>query len=592
MSDVIGAMRQASQAIQAGRLDQARAILQRAIQKAPNDPSATNALAIVLHRMGQTTQALFYARKAHAAVPSDPEIAVNLANLLSLSGDTDGAISLYRRVLAGTPLHAGATIGVARTLLYAGRLSEAEQACRAGLEGSPGRAELVDILVSVMRKQGRMADAVALMRQDAALQERNPAPALRLAHNLNYVAEIEPREVFDAHVRFGRLMDDRHGALMRARRHRPDDPDRRIRIGFLSPDLREHSIASFIEPILAGLDRRSFSVACYFTDSRSDQTTERLRRLCDVWRDSATMSDDVLCRQIETDRTDILIELSGLTAGLRLEVLVRKPAPLQISYLGYPHSMGMSCIDHRIVDSRTDPPGESDSRSVERLVRIDPCFLCYKPPLSAPEVEPGPQSTGRPLTFGSFNALFKWSGSCVDLWARVLAEIPGSRLILKNVDLSLEESRRAASARLHAAGIAPDRFELRSYAPNTREHLAQYRDVDIALDTLPYHGTTTTCEALLMGVPVVTLVGPSHASRVGLSVLANAGFPEWAATTPDGFIATCAALARDAQALGVLRQDLRARLLASTLCDSAAFTSRFGSALRGIWRSFARVGGR
>jgi predicted O-linked N-acetylglucosamine transferase (SPINDLY family) len=372
---------------------------------------------------------------------------------------------------------------------------------------------------------------------------------------------------------------------------RATGPDRRLTLGFVSSDLRTHSISWFLLPLLANLDRKAFRVACYDTGVKADRVTERLRRLSDVWRNLPRLTPSALSAQIRADGVDIAIDLSGHTAGHRLATLHMRPAPLQVTWLGYPNTTGVRAIDLRIVDAVTDPlmdDGASSERpstvATERLLRLPECFLCYGPPDDALEPtmpEPGGSSGG--VVFGSFSTLSKVNDACAALWAKVLGAVPGSRLLLKNRAFATPAVRDRVVRRLAAAGLDPARIEAAAWTDSTADHLAYYRRLHIALDTWPYCGTTTTCEALWMGVPVVTLAGATHASRVGASLLTTTELTDLIARTEEEYVSIAAALAADPARIAALRSSLRERMRRSPLCDAPGFAARFGAALRAEW---------
>jgi predicted O-linked N-acetylglucosamine transferase (SPINDLY family) len=341
-------------------------------------------------------------------------------------------------------------------------------------------------------------------------------------------------------------------------------------------------VANFIEPLLEHRARHSLKIFCFMSGGNEDAYSQRLRALADGWHNVKDNDDAGVASSVARERVDVLIDLAGLTGGNRLGALARRPAPVLITYLGYPNTTGMPCVDFRVVDSMTDPPG-SEARCTERLLRLDPCFLCFQPARDAPDPTPPPSLAGAPPTFCSFNTLLKLSDVTVAAWGGVMARVPGSRLLLKCTQVMDPDVRAATLARFAAHSVDPARVEFLAVTPTAREHLALYARADVALDPFPYHGTTTTCEALWMGVPVVTLRGEPHASRVGATILTNAGFPELVADSVDDYIATAAALASDPRALGALRALLRPRMAASPLRDGPGFAQRFERLLRGAY---------
>ena len=352
-------------------------------------------------------------------------------------------------------------------------------------------------------------------------------------------------------------------------------------MGFVSADLRTHSVAWFLLPLLRALDPRRVQAVGYANGGREDAMTDRLRSACTGWRRIESMSDAQVVEQVRADGIDLLIDLSGHSAGHRLGVFAQRAAPLQATWLGYPNTTGLATVDLRLVDAITDPVDTAQALASERLLRIDEGFLCYRAPEDAPE--PAQRDAHAAPTFGSFNNLQKISPSTVDLWAAVLSAEPEASLLLKAGGLEQASVQARLQAVFASRGIAPARLCFLPRTAGVAEHLAAYGEIDVALDTWPYHGTTTTCEALWMGVPVITRVGDRHASRVGASLLTAAGCAEDVAGDTGGFVgAARRALARvrsDTQS----RAALRARLAASALTDAAGFADRFTRALEQAW---------
>jgi predicted O-linked N-acetylglucosamine transferase (SPINDLY family) len=362
-------------------------------------------------------------------------------------------------------------------------------------------------------------------------------------------------------------------------------PDRRLRIGYVSPDFRAHSVASFLEPVLARHDTDNFDVVCYAQVAHPDRTTERLRQLAGHWRDTCAQSDEQVANMIRQDRIDILVDLAGHTRNNRLTVFTHRPAPIQLTYLGYPNTTGLPQIDYRLTDALADPP-EADALHTERLVRLPRGFLCYSAPQDAPAVSPLPATAVGHITFGSLNNLAKVNEQVVELWARVLHAVPGAQLLLKGKALCDQATAGRFVEMFARHRIPADRLRLASWAATRAQHLTTYAQVDIALDPFPYNGTTTTCEALWMGVPVVALAGDRHAARVGVSILTHVGLREFIATTPDDYVRTAAGLAADRARLVALRASLRRRMADSPLCDGAAFTRDIEATYRAMWETW------
>jgi predicted O-linked N-acetylglucosamine transferase (SPINDLY family) len=356
-----------------------------------------------------------------------------------------------------------------------------------------------------------------------------------------------------------------------------------VRLAFLSPDLRRHAVATFLEPLVEHIDRGRFEIFLYHDHHRVDEVSHRLKSRADRWCNFVGQGDATVAAAVRADAPDVLVDLAGHTHHNRMALLAQRLAPVQVNYLGYANTTGLDAMDFRFTDPVSDPEGEADALHTERLVRFAPVAWAFSPPADSPEVAPPPSAAGAPFTFGCFNNLSKVNAATLALWSRVLDAVPGSRLLLKG--LRLDEARMRA--RLDAAGIPAERAVLLAPVASTREHLAAYSQVDVALDPHPYNGTTTTCEALWMGVPVVTLRGDRHASRVGTSLVNAIGHAEWSADSEVDYVRLAAGLAGDAARLAAIRAGLRARMTASPLLDHAGQAARFGAAIEAC---IARVG--
>lgn len=575
----------ARQHLAAGRTEQARAVLQRILQTSPRDVNACRMMGGLLAGQGQMPQAAFFYERALGVVPDDPDTLIDWAAALRRVGDLAQAESLALRAHRKDPAHLAAGTTLAAILAQQGRFADSLAVARA-LYAAGGRDwRAAPTLAYALTQLGRAAESVDVLRHAVAAAPGQLDVLRELPVAVNYDPRTTTREAFEVHKAFGSAMQQAVAAaglpVGPAKRPTPADADRPLRVGIVSPDLRTHSISYFLEPLMSGLDRREFSIHAYHTGKVEDATSERLRGLASAWRSMTPGDNTGLARQVRADVIDVLIELAGHFAGNSLGAMALRPAPLQLTYLGYPNTTGLTAIDARIVDRLSDPPG-ADALATERLVRLDPCFLCYAPPADAPGVERRPADG--PIRFGSFNAMQKLNDRVLRLWARVLDAVPGSRLTLKNRVMWKPDCRADVRARLTDAGIAAERVTLLEPIVGRDDHLGAYGSIDIALDTVPYAGTTTTCEAMLMGVPVVTRAGDAHVSRVGVSLLTAVGLTDLIAADDDEYVRIAASLAADGPRLAALRGSLRERLLASPLCDAAGFASRFGGAVRSLWR--------
>jgi predicted O-linked N-acetylglucosamine transferase (SPINDLY family) len=363
---------------------------------------------------------------------------------------------------------------------------------------------------------------------------------------------------------------------------RPDDPERRLRVGYVSGDFCRHPVGYFLDAVLSAHDPAAVEVYAYSNSAFADDLTDRLRGLAAHWRSLAGLSDAAAAALVAGDGIDILIDLAGHTARNRLPMFARRPAPVQATWLGFWSTTGLSAMDYILTDATTVRPAEESGYS-ERVLRLPGCRFCYTPPDYAPPPVPPPMLAGRGVTFGSFNNLSKIGPEVVRLWATVLRTVPGARLLLKWRSLLDPIARRRVIDAFAAEGIATDQLDLRGPSPHPAM-LAEYGDMDIALDPFPFSGGLTSCEALWMGVPVVTLPGAAPASRQTLGFLRALGLDEWAAASTADYRRIAAALAADGHRLAAHRRDLRRRMAESALCDGPAFTRQVEAAYRAMWR--------
>ncbi|CAG0981292.1 UDP-glucose:protein N-beta-glucosyltransferase [Phycisphaerales bacterium] len=565
------------------RFSQAHAALLALVRQRPADSEVNRLLAEVCEELGQPAQSFFYAQRAYDTAPGDPGAALRLARSMAAVEGVPRAIEFLGGAVRAHPGQRDLRGELIMMLLNSDRVVEAGRVCEEGLAQDPEADSIRAAYAMVLRKAGRLAEARAILRE---LQWRRPGdvfPVEYLSVLLLYDPDASGETIFSLHQQFGKLVDS-YSADLGLSHPSTDDPDRLLRVGLLSPDFYTHSVSYFAEPILDGLDRAAFEVTCYHTGVRVDELSQRLRAKAARFRHLPMIDSPTLARRIHADRIDILIDLTGLYSGHRLHAMSIRPAPVQMTYIGYPATTGIPNIDYRIVDSLTDPPG-AERLATERLLRLDPCFLCYRPPDRAPDVRVAAREPGVPITFGSFNSALKVNRRVIRVWGEIMNRVPGSRILLKGLGLRQVEVRDEFAARFAAEGVEASRIELVPQTEHWLEHLEMYGRVDVALDTFPYNGTTTTCEALFMGVPVVALEGTMHAGRVGLSLLSAVGLRELAAADEAGYVRMATALAEDVERRRELRTTLRERLLRSAVCDGAGFGARLGVLLRDAWRA-------
>jgi predicted O-linked N-acetylglucosamine transferase (SPINDLY family) len=356
----------------------------------------------------------------------------------------------------------------------------------------------------------------------------------------------------------------------------------RTRIGYISPDFRAHSIAWFLMAHLRNYSHAEFEIVCFSDVASPDRITEEIKSLVTEWHNIYSVPDHEVADLIRSAGVDILVDLAGHTANNRLAVFAMQPAPVQASYLGYPNTTGLAPVRYRITDKWADPPGPADNHYTEHLARLPGGFLCYTPPAGCPETSPPPVFSHKHITFGSFNVLAKISDRCMGAWCRILDQTADSRLVLKSAGLQDSKTREYHLNRFSGFGIDPGRIELVPRTTDFGTHMRWYHGIDIGLDTFPYNGTTTTCESLWMGVPVITLAGNRHAGRVGNSLLNRVGLGELVALDLNEYVSLAGKLAMDIDRLCTLRQSLRGRMATSSLCDGIQFTLELEAAFRAM----------
>lgn len=569
-----------------GRPEQALTSVQKVLEKAPGLPEANQIAAVVQLAVNRPERALYHAERAARAQAGNPRnhMAVGMA-LMALNRDAEAA-DAYQRAVELVPEDPEALAGLGSACAGCGRYAEAERLLARAAAARPGWIDPALALATLHTNTARAHEAVAILRP---LVEANPthlpaADALALASS--YDDAISPAEAFECHRLYGRCVES---VVRPAGPHaNTRDPDRRLRLAYLSAELRDHSNSFFLRPILEHHDRERFEVVCYHTSRHEDAVTAELKKLADRWVACDRLTPPELAAAIRRDRVDVLVELTGHFGRNRLPSMAARPAPVQVTYLGYGNTTGLTAIDARIIDDHTDPAPHADALATERLVRLDRCFLAYRPDDDAPE--PGEPEPGRPFTFGSFNDIKKISPGVVRAWAGILKACPGSSLLIKTGELGKESMRAMLAARFAAEGIDTDRLRLVGRIESDRGHLALYDEMDLALDTFPYAGTTTTCQALWQGVPVLTLEGRAHAGRVGVSLLRAVGEDAFIAPDADAY----ARLASDAFARGPRtaadRAALREQIRRSPLLDHAGLTRRLEDAYCGLWTRWCETG--
>ncbi|MBS0190933.1 MAG: hypothetical protein U0573_03435 [Phycisphaerales bacterium] len=563
--------------LEQGRLAQAEAELSKLARISPGDANVAGLQVMVFARSGRTEQALFAAERRAALLPGDFAAQAAPVDLLLGAGRKAEALDRARRLFERDKSGSRGALVYASVLLHSGRLGEANRLIQEVESRGVRSSDLSGTRASALLGMGHAAEAVGVLEQILAREPGHPSALGLLAMTLNYVPGVDPARQFEIHRAYGDAM--KRFSAPGAGRGTISAGE--MTVGLLSSDLHEHSVARFVEPIARYAAQAGVRIVLISMGTYSDATSKRLAQLA-KWHDLRPVGAARLAQIVREEKIGVLVELGGHTTNSPLPLLIPRVAPVQGTAIGYPNTTGLGTVDFRLVDSITDPPGASDGRATERLLRLDPCFLCFQPPEDAPDPGALPAASGGGVTFGSFNALSKVSDELLADWAELLRRVPGSRFVIKAPALEDEPTRRDLLSRAERAGLPGDRLELIGRKATMREHLACYQAIDIAVDTYPYHGTTTTCEALWMGVPVLTREGDRHASRVGVSLLRAVGAPEWIARDREELFALGASLAGDLVALAKIRAELRERVRRSVLCDGLAYAHRWAGAIRGF----------
>jgi protein O-GlcNAc transferase len=560
-----------------GNLAAAEAAYRRALADEPGLVSALASLGAVLKDRGDLAAAAECLGQALTRAPNAPVVHCQMGDVLVRLGRTADAVEAFGWAIALQPDLAEAHAGLGNLWLGQGALTAAETAYRRFLALRPAMPAAYMNLGRALQAQGRIAEAMDAFAEAARLEPDHPEARHAWLCGLNYRQDISSEALLAEHRRWAASVP----ALAPAAHRNQRDPQRRLRVGYVSGDYRRHPVGFFIAPVLENHSDAEVEVFCYSNDERRDAMTARLRSAADHWRDISALRDEAAADLIVEDGIDILIDLSGHTPGHRLELFARRPAPVQASWLGYPATTGLDAIDYLIIDPVTAPAG-AETWCAEALVRLPHGRFTYAAPGSAPEPAAPPSLTRGHVTFGSFNNLAKLGPEVVAVWARVLHAVPGSRLVLKWAALGDDGVRGRIEGQFAAAGAPKGALELRGYSPH-EALMGEYADIDVALDPFPFCGGLTSCEALWMGVPVVTWPKDRIAARQTLAFLHEIGLDDFAADSVEAFVAVAAALAGDEPRRTALRGELRARMSASPLGDARTFTVTLETAYRAMW---------
>jgi predicted O-linked N-acetylglucosamine transferase (SPINDLY family) len=561
--------------------DQALACYDHVLRIKPGDPAATVNRAHALAASSRFEEAFAAYEAAIRLNPANGELHTHAGEALMELDRLPEAVAAFRRGAELSPGNSEGQQALVIALKASGQLNEALEVTEAAIRAAPRRAGPRQCRVELLSATGQVHEALAEVRQIAAMEPDNAVLASSVVSLLNYVPGIDHAALCAAARTWGERFAD---PLLPSTLAFDNDrsPARRLRIGYVSPDFHGHPVGFNILPLMREHDRRGFEVVCFAQETNPDAVTAEFQRLADLWRDVRGMSDADMADLIRNDRIDILVDLALHTGGNRLLVFARKPAPVQVTFAGYPGTTGVKAIDYRLTDPYLDPPGSDTSAYAERSVRLPDSFWCYDPLAHAFPVNELPARSNGFITFGCLNNFCKTNAETFELWARALRAAPGSRMLL----LAGEGSHRDRARNFfEAQGVDPARIQFETFRPRIK-YLELYRGIDIGLDTLPYNGHTTSLDSYWMGVPVVTLVGTTIVGRAGLSQLTNLGLTDLIARTPEEFVRIASELAANLPRLAELRATLRETMRASPLIDGRRFARAIEAAYRTMWHTY------
>jgi len=570
---------------QAGRLHEAEKLYRQILAQQPEHFDAMYRLGVIAYQVRRTDVAVDLIRRAIALNPNSAAAHSNLGNALKDKGQLDEAIAAHRQAIVLNPALAEAHYNLGIALIDNGQLDEAMAAYRKAIALKPSYAAAHCNLGNVLRGNGNIEEAITAYRQAKVLDPGNVTIESNFLYTLHLHPAYDGRAIAEEHRRWNRQYAEPLRKFIPS--HSNDrSSDRRLRIGYVSPDFRDHVVGRNLLPLFQQRDRRQFEITCYAQVSRPDSVTTQFQQNTDCWRNIVGIPDEQVAEQIRQDQIDLLVDLALHTEGNRLLVFARKPAPVQVTFAGYPGSTGLNTIDYRLSDPYLDPPGMDESIYSEQTVRLPHSFWCYDPldcrdiPVnSLPALESGI------VTLGCLNNFCKVNDGVLTLWAQVLRQVQGSRLLLL---AKPGRHRQRTVDRLSREGIDPGMIEFVS--PQARRpYLELYHRVDLGLDSFPYNGHTTSLDSFWMGVPVVTLVGQTAVSRAGWCQLSNLGLTELAGYTPEQFVRIAVELATDLPRLQGLRSTLRQRMEQSPLMDGSLFARNIEAAYRQMWHTWCQT---
>ena len=603
-----------------GRLEDSIAAYQKAIAINPQYAEAYHNMGIALKTLGQFKEAVSCLEKALTLKPDLAGAYYVMADILQDEGKMIAAESCYLKGLSLNPGNAAVHLNLGAVYHKLNKVEKAIVCYKKAIEIDPESAAYYSNCGSAYQQLGKIKEAIVCYKKAIEIDPEFAMPYSKCGSayinlvNFEKAAwwfkkalELEPTDStihsdflfyqhYDPEIDARQLLAEaenwqqRHGNIQNVSftPFQTDHLDDRIRIGYVSPDFRQHSVSMFLLPLFSEHDHERFEIFCYSNVRCYDRISRRIEDLSDHWCSISGLDDRKTATKIHRDDVHILVDLAGHSGDNRLPVFAFKAAPIQVNWLGFPGTTGMRAMDYRITDAVADPEGEADEGHTETLVRLSDGFLCYSPPEDVPDISAPPFGKTGAITFGSFNNLPKISERVVEAWSRILRRVPGTSLLMKSKALRDKSVKERYIGLFEANGISADRVVMLSHLPSITEHLNLYSRIDIALDTFPYNGTTTTCEALWMGVPVISLNGNRHAARVGASILKHIGLPDLIAETEDEYVSRAVQLSHDRDLLTNLRETIRGRMKRSPICDAASFARKMENAYMEMYEDWRR----
>lgn len=566
------------------RLEEAIDSYQRALKANPNIAQAYYGLADIFLVQNLLDEAAACFEKALHFSPPDSKLYTHLGYLFHQKGQFNKAVDFYQKAIEINPESFDAYNNLGSIFRQNGQLEEALAYYQKAIEINPEFTDVYINLGNVCQDRGQITEAEKYYRKAIHLKLDAVLGYSNFLFVLNYDPRYDIKTIFNEHISFAKQYAE---PLYPKTYNYSNDrsPDRRIRIAYLSPDFRRHPIAYFLEPVLSTHNHKDFEIFCYMNSSAQDEITLRMQKYADQWRTISGTPSEKVADLIRDDMIDILIDLAGHTANNRILLFARKPAPVQASWIGYLTTTGLSTMDYKLGDMYTDPLGFTEKYYTEEIMRLPDSFLCYLPDKNAPEVTSLPSLTAGHITFGSLNKLAKVSKGVISVWSEILNAVPNSKLIMKDFCFIDRATCEQTREQFLQEGITTDRIILETWDPSPK-HMETYSRIDMGLDPFPFNGATTTCEALWMGVPVVTLAGDAYHSRSGISLLSNIGLKELVAETHEQYVKIAVQLAVDVDKLQPLRKQLRDMMKESPLMKAPQFTLNLENCYRRMWQKW------